>query len=325
VIAQRANAECQRDDARIRGFRQRRSFVFFAKVIEAAIRAMRDAGPSVQSTPTPTILVDDRHAFAVGGLELELLAVPGGETVDALCVWLPQHGIAIVGNQFGALFPHVPNLCTVRGDRYRFVEPYLASLDRILALEPAMLVTGHFAPIVGKDLIRTELVRLRDAVRYLHDATLAGMNAGTDVYTLMREIKLPPALEIGEGYGKVDWAVRTIVESYGGWFHFRSTTELYPSPVADVHADLVALAGGADAVAARAAARVASGDPLHAIHLAEVALGVEPKHRPALDAYLAAHELLLARGGHENFWEAGWLRHQIATTRQTLADLDGVR
>jgi glyoxylase-like metal-dependent hydrolase (beta-lactamase superfamily II) len=319
VIAQRANRDCQRDDERIAAFRQRRSFVFFKDVIAAAIRAAKERPESFnQSRPTPTILVDDRYDFELGGLRFELLSVPGGETADSLCVWLPQHRIALVGNQFGALFPHFPNLCTIRGDRYRFVEPYLASLERVLALEPELLVTGHFDPIAGKDVIRRELERLRDAVRFVHEATLAGMNAGKDVHALMREIRLPPELEVGEGYGRVDWAVRTIVESYGGWFHFRSTTELHPAPVSDVYGDLVELAGGPDAVAARAAARAQAGEPLHAIHLAEMALAVDPAHRAALGAYLAAHEQLLARGGADNFWEAGWLRHQIALTRRAL-------
>ncbi len=319
LIAQRANPACQADDERIAGFRQRRSFIFFRDIIRAAIAALREhPGAAVQSKPRPDVLVDDHHAFELGDLRFDLFAVPGGETVDALVVWLPAQRIAFVGNQFGALFPHFPNLYTVRGDKYRFVIPYLESLERVRALEPEMLITGHFEPIVGRELIQREICRLRDAVRFVHDATVAGMNAGTDVYRLMRDIRLPPDLEVGEGYGKVAWAVRTIVESYGGWFHGRSTTELYATPVTEVYGDVVALAGGADAVAARAAARLAGGEPLHAIHIAEIALADAPQHRRALETLLAAHERLLAESHGDNFWETGWLRHQIANTRRTL-------
>jgi hypothetical protein len=38
-------------------------------------------------------------------------------------VWLPEHRVALVSNLFGPLFPHFPNLNTIRGDKYRFVEP----------------------------------------------------------------------------------------------------------------------------------------------------------------------------------------------------------
>jgi len=49
-----------------------------------------------------------------------------------------------------------------------------------------------------------------------------------------------------------------------------------------------------------------------------MALAADPASRPALEAYLAAHEALLARRGGINFWETGWLRHQIARTRAQL-------
>jgi glyoxylase-like metal-dependent hydrolase (beta-lactamase superfamily II) len=319
VIAQRTNPACQKDDERIESFRRTRSFVFFESIFRAAITAAMD-NPSVvtQSKPTPTILFDDSYSFELGGIRFELLSVPGGETTDSVCVWLPDHKIAFSGNLFGALFPHFPNLYTIRGDKYRLVIPYLDSLDRVLALEPELLITGHFEPIRGKELIATELTRLRDAVQYVHDATVKGMNNGKDVWTLMRDIRLPPELEVGEGYGKVMWAVRTIYESYGGWFQFTSTTELYAVPASHVYGDVVALAGGPDTVARRAAARVATGEPLEAIHLAEMALAAEPAHRTALQALLAAHELLLERSGGENFWEERWLRHMIRKTRTAL-------
>ena len=38
----------------------------------------------------------------VGGLDVELYWVPGGETNDSIVVWLPQRRIAIVGNLYGA-------------------------------------------------------------------------------------------------------------------------------------------------------------------------------------------------------------------------------
>jgi hypothetical protein len=81
-----------------------------------------------------------------------------------------------------------------------------------------------------------------------------------------------------------------------------------------VHHDLVELAGGADAIASRAHEKLAAGAPLEAIHLAEVALAVEPAHRGALAASLAAHERLEAES--ENFWLTSWLREQIAKLRE---------
>jgi alkyl sulfatase BDS1-like metallo-beta-lactamase superfamily hydrolase len=313
IVAQANNAACQADDARIHPFRVAHSAPFFPQAVGTA-----EKNRHVQARPQPTRTFVDRDAFTLGGQRFELLATPGGETTDSMVVWLPARRIAFVGNVFSALFGHFPNLVTLRGDRYRFALPFIEAVERVLALEPELLLTGHFGPIRGAALIRRELERVRDAVRYVHDATVAGMNAGTDVHTLMREIRLPPELEVGEGYGCVAWGVRAIWEGYAGWFHQRSTTELYPVPVHDVYPDVVALAGGPGAVAARAQSRLASGQPVAAIHLAEMALAADPASREGLEAYLAAHERLLAERGGVNFWETGWLRHQIARTRRAL-------
>jgi len=177
-------------------------------------------------------------------------------------------------------------------------------------------LTGHHGPVVGKETIHEELTRLRDAVRYVHDETVRGMNHGKDIHTLMRDIRLPPELEVGEGYGKVSWSVRAIWENYAGWFHHSSTTELYPVPAKSVHGDLVELAGGVEAVAQRAKDKLSAGEPIEAIHLAEVALTAVPTNTAALEVMVAAHEQLERES--ENFWLTQWLRKQLAGLRSSL-------
>jgi alkyl sulfatase BDS1-like metallo-beta-lactamase superfamily hydrolase len=319
IVAQEGNRTYQDEDNRLRAARSGRSGFAFAKAIGAAARYAKESGleAAAQSTPTPTITFRDRYDFELGGVRFELLSVPGGETTESMAVWLPQHRICLAGNLFSALFGHVPNLVTIRGDRYRDALVFIESLERVLALEPELLLVGHGPPIEGASLIRSELERLRDAVRFLHDETVRHMNAGSDVWTAMREIRLPPELEVGEGYGKLDWCVRAIWESYLGWFHHRSTTELYPVPATRVHADLVELAGGPDALAKRAEEKLGQGAPLEAIQLAEIALTAAPDHRGALSASLAAHERLEAES--DNFWLLSWLRRQIDLLRSRLA------
>lgn len=304
VVAHERSPWQQADDLRVQPFRSRRAYFAWA----AAIDGKRRPGAPPRSVATPTVLVRDRLAIELGGRRLEVIACTGAETTDSLLVWLPAERICITSNVFGALFGHFPNLATLRGDRYRDPLPYAATLALVRDLGPEMLLVGHGPPIVGRDVIRTELGRMRDAVLYVHDAVVAAMNAGGDVWTAMRDIRLPPELEQGEGYGTVAWSVRAIWEMYAGWFHHRSTTELHPVPPWSVHPDLVALAGGPDAIAA-AAQQKATSAPVEAIHLAEVALAVAPAHRGAIDASLAAHRTLLART--RNFWETRWLEHAI--------------
>jgi alkyl sulfatase BDS1-like metallo-beta-lactamase superfamily hydrolase len=237
-----------------------------------------------------------------------LYATPGGETTDSLVVWLPEEGVCLCGNVFGALFGHIPNLVTMRGDRYRDALTVIESIDTVRDLGAEVLLTGHFGPITGKDRIHAELTRLRDAVAHIHDQTVAGMNAGKGVLTLMREVSLPPDLEVGEGYGMVRWNVRAIWENYAGWFHHRSTTELYPVGPESISGDLVDLAG-ADAIVGLARTHLGHGEPLRAIHLAEIVNRVQPQNEDAKAVLIGAHEQLLKESA--NFWEAAWLRKQI--------------
>ena len=319
IVTHANNQAHQEDDARIAAFRASRSAFAFADAIARAWKYIQEnVGGRIppQSRPTPDITFDDRYELELGGLRMELLWTPGGETTDSMVIWLPDHRICFCGNLFSALFGHFPNLVTVRGDRYREALKFISSLNRVLELEPELLLTGHHGPVVGKGLIREELTRIRDAVQYVHDETVRGMNHGKDIHTLMREIELPPELEIGQGYGKTSWSVRAIWESYAGWFHHRSTTELYAVPPASVHADLVELAGGADAVAAKASEKLADGAPVEAIYLAETALTADSKNVAALEAIIAAHEQLESES--ENFWLTQWLRKELAAFRSTL-------
>jgi len=309
VVAQ-ANWTSWRDDnERLIPYRASRSAFAFSETLATGIRQIQHRLGTThlpgQSVPTVDIEFEDTLTLEVGGRRMELISVPGGETTDSLVVWLPDERICLAGNVFGALFGHIPNLVTMRGDRYRDALTVIASIERVRALQPELLLTGHFGPIAGAELIEAELTRLRNAVQYIHDETVTGMNAGKDVRTLMREITLPAEYEVGEGYGKVAWDVRAIWENYSGWFHHRSTTELYPVGPDAVTADIVELAG-AQALVARAREHLDAGRPVQAIHLAEL---VGPDDAGARDVLRQAHEGLLADS--TNFWESAWLRNVL--------------
>ena len=80
---------------------------------------------------------------------------------------------------------------------------------------------------------------------------------------------------MGQGYGKVSWAVRTLWESYVGWFRLQSTTELYPDSSGAALAELVD-AAGTDVALDRAEAALARGDAVLAIRLGEAVAAAAP-------------------------------------------------
>jgi alkyl sulfatase BDS1-like metallo-beta-lactamase superfamily hydrolase len=167
----------------------------------------------------------------------------------------------------------------------------------------------------GVDANRERLQRYRDAILYVHDATVQGMNAGIDVYTLMQTITLPPELDVGEGYGAVAWTVRGIYEGYLGWFDENPAT-MYSVAPADTYRELLDLYGDPAPILARAAELVAAGRHAEAIRLTDVVLAGDSGNTTALQTRLAAVDALLAASNNIN--ELGWLNAASRTLRAQL-------
>ena len=317
LIAHANNAEHQEYDARLTRFRQARSAFRFTEIFRSAFEQFAKDGYTdinPQDTPTPDITFEDRHEFSLGGVEVVAIGQMGAETNDSLIVWLPQHRILFTGNLFGCPFGHFPNLVTIRGDRYRDAMTCAQAAQTVLDLEPEMILYGHHAPVVGAELIQREVGAFRDAVRYVHDAVVKGMNDGKDLATLQQEIRVPPEYEVGEGYGTVAWSIRAIWEHYAGWFKHESTTELYTVPQKAIHGDLLDLAG-ADALVERARKKATAGQREEALHLLDIVLSAEPEDAAARTLSLEVHRSLLedARTFRTtgNFWLEGWLEQRI--------------
>lgn len=294
-------------------FLRRRSAKLWASTLQ------RGSAPPEPPRVVPDIVVDRRFEFEQGGRRFDVISTPGGEALESLVVWMPKERIVFTGNLFGPVFLAMPNLVTMRGDRPRLVQRYLHSLDRVRKLGADLLITGHGEPIRGAGNIRASLDRMHAAVSYLQQAVIDGMNAGKTVHALMREVRLPADLQIGEFHGNVRWAVRSIWDELSGWFHYEdSTTGLYGVPRSAVNADLAELAGGAAPLAARARVKLADNQPLQALHLLDIALGTEPRHADALSVKKEALQILLRDGGGRNLSETMWLKSEIAAVDAAL-------
>ena len=230
----------------------------------------------------------------------------------SLVVWLPEHRTVFIGNLMGPFFGHVPNLYTLRGDKIRSAMTFMHSLDRVIALAPETLINGHDV-FHGTDQILTTMTKVRDATAYLRDRTIDGMNSGADLWTLMREVSLPPELALPQVHGKVSWIVRAIWEEHVGWFRYESTTELYDVPPSSVWSDVVDLAGGTATLTDRADAHAAAGRPLQALHLTDIVLAHAPADPDALSVKRNALQQLLASSGRENHSEVQWLEQEITS------------
>ena len=305
VIAQRLHEDFIAYQLRLRGYFVRSNAAQFG----IGAGGGGAVGAAAAAAVPPTVLFEDRYAFELGGVRFDLLHTPG-ETPDHLTVWIPEFKAAFIGDNFYESFA---NLYTLRGTEPRKALDYVASLNTVLALEPELVLPSHGPAIRGRDEIRRQLTRYRDAILYVHDATVKGMNEGKSALALMQEIRLPPALDVGESYGKLTWSVRGIYEGYVGWYDGNVSTMF--GPPSQGYAEIVTLTGGADAVAARAR-ELAESDAVRALYLTDMALAVDGQHHGAHEARLAALRWLDAHSGNSN--ERGWLAAGIRDAEARL-------
>ena len=277
-----------------------------ARRLLAPFFAPRDAAQSGRPPATKpvepvdaTVLFADEHVVTAGGVTFRMTRV-GGETPDTALIWVPERKALFVGDDF---YDSFPMLAPPRGSAPRPALEYVGALEKALALEPELLLPGHGEPVVGAAEVRRRLTAYRDAIRHVHDAVVAGMNAGKGLHDLMAEVRLPEGSPVREFYGNVRGAVRGIWNEYAGSFEGDAAELLGASP-RDVRPDLVALAG-ADGAAARARAVLDTDDPLRALQLADAVLAAEPSHEAARAVRSDALGALRARS--RSFAERNWL------------------
>jgi alkyl sulfatase BDS1-like metallo-beta-lactamase superfamily hydrolase len=272
-------------------------------------------------SPYPSIgrTFDKFLAFEVGGRLFELHSTPGNETLDTLIVSLPDERTVFCSNLMGAIFGAVPHLYTPRGDRIRSARLVVRSIDKLLSLEPELLITGHGEPITGWATVRERVEKVRDAVQYIQDETIKGMNEGKSLFELMDQIELPDHLRPSHGRGPVRWYVRAVWEEYAGWFRMESTTELYEVPQRAIWSELVELIG-ADELVARARTHLEGGRPVEALHFLDIVLESDPHHRAARMTQRDTLLNLLDQTAGRAYDEMTWLESELAMVTSTLAE-----
>lgn len=240
----------------------------------------------------PTTDFDTSLDLTIGNVHLQLVAAPG-ETDDHLFVWLPEKKVLLSADNY---YPCFPNLYTIRGTTPRPIFEWINSLDKMRKLDAEYLVPSHAEPIYGKARIQELLTVYRDAIQYIHDAVVRGMNEGKTPDDLVEEVKLPNVLtqydELMELYGDIAQAVRAIFDGYLGWFD-GNATNLNRLPKKDHAEKYVELAGGFHHVLAETSKALLAEDYQWAAELCDMLLAISPNH---VDVLHTKAEALFALG-----------------------------
>ncbi|MFN2543967.1 MAG: alkyl sulfatase dimerization domain-containing protein [Actinomycetota bacterium] len=219
----------------------------------------------------------DLLTLEVGGETFELHHARG-ETDDHTWTWIPNRKVLCTGDFFIWASPNAGNPQKVQ----RYPREWAVALQEMAALGAEVLLPGHGVPIFGAERIREALTDTAELLQSIHDQTVALMNDGASLDTILRTVKMPRELlekpYLRPTYDDPEFIVHNVWRQYGGWWDGDPAT-LKPAPNADLAAELAQLTGGADKLAGRARELADEGRLRLAGHLAEfAALASEEEH-----------------------------------------------
>jgi len=228
----------------------------------------------------PNHTFTDSLETVICGVRVRLVHAPG-ETNDQIFVWLPDKKVLLPGDN---VYKSFPNLYTIRGTLYRDVLEWARSIDTMRDLQAEHLVPSHTKAVSGRERIDDILTAYRDAIQYVHDQTVRGMNAGLTADELVETVRLPPHLAehpyLQEYYGTVEWSVRSVFDGYLGWFDGNTAT-LSPASPQERARGYVELAGGEDALADAVDRALEQQHYAWAAELADHLLRIQPDNEEA--------------------------------------------
>jgi linear primary-alkylsulfatase len=261
----------------------------------------------------PTRTFSETLEEEVAGVPFKLIFAPG-ETDDQIVVWLPKQKALIPADDFYWAFP---NLYTIRGTTFRNLKQWYQSLDKMRDLNPEYLVPCHTRPIVGAKKIQEILTNYRDAIQYVHDQSIRGINAGLTPDELAEQIRLPPHLAeapyLQPFYGNVSWSVRSMFTGNLGWFDGDAAT-LQPLTRKEQARLIARLAGGEKELLRHANELLEKKEFQAALELTGHLIQLNPGHAQAKDIRIKALSALGEREENPN------ARHYYLTEALEIRD-----
>ncbi len=235
----------------------------FGGIRDRRLRLANDDGTAAarrflpDDVAAPDVTYRDRLDVNVGGVDIELRH-GRGETDDHTWAWIPAHRAIACGDFLIWNFPNAGNPQKVQ----RYPGEWATALRQMAALEPELLLPAHGLPIGGADRIRTVLETVAGTLEDLVQRVVDLMNEGAVLDEIVHEVtvaddvlRLPYMRPL---YDEPEFVVRNVWRLYGGWWD-GDPARLKPPREAVLAAEVATMAGGAEALARRAAAVAEAG------------------------------------------------------------------
>jgi alkyl sulfatase BDS1-like metallo-beta-lactamase superfamily hydrolase len=199
----------------------------------------------------------------IDGVEVVFQVTPGTEAPAEMNFFFPRLGALCMAENCTC---HLHNLYTPRGAQVRDAKAWSFYIDEAIDLfagDTQALFASHHWPRWGSDDARQFLTIQRDLYKYVHDQTLRMANHGLTPKEIAEELALPPTLaaqwHTRDYYGTLNHNAKAVYQRYLGWFD-GNPANLHPLPPTEAGRRYVDLAGGADALIAKARTAFDAGD-----------------------------------------------------------------
>jgi alkyl sulfatase BDS1-like metallo-beta-lactamase superfamily hydrolase len=214
--------------------------------------------PFTPGFEAPTVTTATATSWTVAGLQVDVTPAPS-DASDSVTFWFPSLRVALQNLVWPALF----NIFAIRGEEYRDPRVLLQGLDHLRQLGADHLLGAHGPPMDGRQDIAARTLKYRDAIQFLWDQTVRGMNRGWTADELAERVRLPATYDAdyitAERYGVAEHHVRQIHSGLKGWFD-GDPAKLFPLPPAERARRLVEGFGGYVVVRKQADAALSAGD-----------------------------------------------------------------
>ena len=138
----------------------------------------------------PDITIDRRTELKIGGTRIELIPVQGGETHDAMFIYLPDEGVLFVGD---FIMPYLGAPFVEEGD----LQGLLDAIDIVVQKNPRYLLHGH-EPLTRNFASASMLAQLKIDLVWLREQVLTAIRRGDERGAIHQANLIPPGLLNGQ-------------------------------------------------------------------------------------------------------------------------------
>ncbi|WP_374687824.1 alkyl/aryl-sulfatase [Promineifilum sp.] len=296
----------------------RRASYMYGNLVPKGVKGQIGTGlGQTTSSGTPTLIdptdfiAETGQKMVIDGLEIEFQMTPGAEAPAEFNFLFPKYRALCMAENCSH---NMHNLYTLRGAQVRDPKIWAHYLNEAIehfAGRYDVIFASHHWPTWGHDACVDFLKKQRDMYKYLHDETLRLANQGYTILEIPEIIQLPAELFrawYNRGYyGSINHNVKAVYQRYLGFFDGNPAT-LHQLPPEAAGKQYVELAGGADALLAKARQSYAEGNYRWVAQVVNHLVFADPDNREARELQADALEQLgyqAESGPWRNFYLSG--------------------